>query len=125
MHLVIGGAYQGKLRWAAAHFQLSDADIFTCTDSAPVDFSRRCIYHLEAFALGCARRKDDPIGIFRAAYPAWADSIFICEDIFCGVVPIERESRAWREAAGQLATYLADRAETVTRLFCGLEQRLK
>lgn len=125
MHLIIGGAYQGKLDYALSHFKLAETDLFTCTDSAPINFSRRCINHLEAFALGCVRRGEDPVSIFQAVHPSWADSILICEDIFCGVVPIEREMRAWRETTGRLAAYLAGEAETVTRLFCGLPQRLK
>lgn len=42
-----------------------------------------------------------------------------------GVVPVDAEERRAREAAGRLACLLAERAETVIRVFCGLHQVLK
>ena len=51
--------------------------------------------------------------------------IFICEDIFCGVVPLGADMRAWREMTGRMCSFLSSEAENVTRVFCGLEQVLK
>ena len=42
-----------------------------------------------------------------------------------GVVPIDPAERAAREAAGRLACLLAQRAETVVRVFCGIPTVLK
>ena len=42
-----------------------------------------------------------------------------------GVVPIAPAARAAREAAGRLACLLAQRAETVVRVFCGIPTVLK
>ena len=47
MKLIIGGAFQGKTQFAKTRFGLSEADIFLC-DGTDIDFSRRCIAHLEA-----------------------------------------------------------------------------
>ena len=55
----------------------------------------------------------------------WKDSVLICDDISCGVVPLDAETRAWREACGRMLSALSMEAETVTRIFCGLPQRLK
>jgi adenosyl cobinamide kinase/adenosyl cobinamide phosphate guanylyltransferase len=35
------------------------------------------------------------------------------------------ENRAWRQRTGRLAQYLSKEAKQVSRIFCGLEQRLK
>jgi len=40
-------------------------------------------------------------------------------------VPMEAETRAWRQKTGRLANYLSKEAKQVSRIFCGLEQRLK
>ena len=120
MVLIIGGAYQGKLDHAKNAFQIRDADIFTCT-GGEIDFSRRCIYRLEAFAY----HHPDPVDFFRTHREEWQDSILILRDIFCGVVPMGAENRAWRQKAGRLAQYLSGEAAQVSRIFCGLEQRLK
>ena len=54
-----------------------------------------------------------------------ADSVVICEDIFCGVVPVDPEMRAWREATGRMMNELCRHADRVVRLFCGIPQVLK
>ena len=42
-----------------------------------------------------------------------------------GVVPIDPVQRAAREAAGRLACLLAERADCVVQMFCGLPTVLK
>lgn len=51
--------------------------------------------------------------------------VVIATEIGGGVVPIDAEQRARREAAGRLACLLAQRADTVIRVVCGLPQLLK
>ena len=124
MVFIIGGAYQGKLTYARETFHLTDGDIFTCTDER-IDFGRRCVRRLEEYVLSCVKKNIDPLAAFEADPAAWAGSVLICRDISCGVVPMSAEERAWRNETGRLCKYLADRADRVSRLFCGLEQRLK
>lgn len=118
MILIIGGAYQGKLDFAREKFGVSD--IFVCT-GGEIDFSRKCIYNIEAFT-AC---HPDPVAYFQARREAWRDSILILGDISCGVVPMGAENRAWRQKNGRLAQYLSREAACVSRVFCGLEHRLK
>ena len=124
MILIIGGAYQGKLDFAKTAFSLSEDDIFTCNGSV-IDFSKRCISNIEEFSLACVQNGTDPSDYFKTHKEDWKDSILICEDIFCGVVPIGAEMRAWRQATGRLCQYLSREAAAVSRIFCGLEQKLK
>ena len=126
MILLIGGAYQGKLEYAKTNFHLSETDIYTCCDDrAMIDFSKRCINRLEEFTLACVRNQIDSVEYFLEHRKEWADHILICQDIFCGVVPLGAEMRAWRNETGHLCQYLSREAERVSRIFCGLEQRLK
>ncbi len=120
MILIIGGAYQGKLDFAKNHFGVDEEDIHTCT-AGEIDFSKRCIYKIEEFTYVHI----DPIGYFQANREHWENSILICEDIFCGVVPMGAENRAWRQRTARLCQYLAAEATQVSRIFCGLEQRVK
>ncbi len=125
MDLIIGGAYQGKLDHARKKYSLTDGDIYTCSESEGISFDRRCIDSIQEFTLYCVRNTLDATEIFREHRAEWKDSVLICEDIFCGVVPLGADMRAWREMTGRLCAYLSSEAETVTRMFCGLEQRLK
>ena len=120
MILIIGGAFQGKLDWAREAYGITDADLYTCT-AGEIDFSRRCIYKIEEFTAW----HEDPVAYFEAHREQWQDSILILQDIFCGVVPMGQENRAWRQRTGRLAQYLSRNAAQVSRVFCGLEQRLK
>ena len=120
MILMIGGAYQGKLDAAKTAFSLTDEDIYTCSDEK-IDFSRRCIYKIEEFTF----YHPDPVAYFQCCRDEWENSILICQDIFCGVVPMGAENRMWRQKTGRLCQYLSREATQVSRIFCGLEQRLK
>ncbi len=51
--------------------------------------------------------------------------IVIATEIGGGIVPADPEEREKREAAGRLACRLAERADTVIRVCCGLPQVLK
>jgi len=120
MVFIIGGDYQGKLDYAKKTFALGEGDVFTCA-GGEIDFSKRCIYKVEELA----RSHPEPIDFFMSYRSEWEDSILIMADIFCGVVPVDRELREWRQKAGRLSQYLSGEAERVIRVFCGLEQKLK
>ena len=124
MILIIGGAYQGKLDFAKEVFGIMDSDVHIC-DAGEIDFSKRCIYALEEFTLACVQEEKDPKAYLQEHRKAWENSIFICQDFFCGVVPMEAETRQWRQVTGRLVQYLSREADQVSRIFCGLEQRLK
>lgn len=51
--------------------------------------------------------------------------VVIATEVGGGVVPVDPEERAAREAAGRLNCLLARRAETVVRVFCGIPLVLK
>ena len=55
---------------------------------------------------------------------ALADDL-IATEVGSGVVPMDPAQRMAREAAGRLACLLAQRAESVIRVCCGLPQALK
>ncbi len=62
--------------------------------------------------------------------PALADrlaekKVVIATEVGGGVVPIDPAERRNREAAGRLACLLAERADTVIRVCCGLPRFLK
>ena len=124
MTLIIGGAYQGKLAFARETFSLAEEDVFTCSGTE-IDFSKPCINALEEFTLACIRQGADPIAFLREHRARWEHTVFICQDLFCGVVPIDTELRAWRPTTGLVCQYLSREEERVSRIFCGLEQRLK
>lgn len=51
--------------------------------------------------------------------------IIICDEIGCGIVPLEKSDRDYRENVGRIMCRVVERAEHVERLICGIPQRLK
>ena len=51
--------------------------------------------------------------------------VILATEVGGGVVPIEAQQRAAREAAGRLACLLAARADCVVQMFCGIPTVLK
>ena len=121
MQLIIGGAYQGKREYAKARFRLQETDIYTCTEEEEPDFSAGCLDHLELYLRRCAVLGTEPVApdAFRA------DAVLICEDITCGVVPVDKTDRKWRELTGRFWQELARAGAEVTRVFCGFGQKLE
>jgi len=124
MVFIIGGAYQGKLDYAKEKYELAETDIHKCGEGMP-DFAKTCIYGIQEFTYACIQKGIEPLDVFKERRSEWENSILICDDMFCGVVPLGADMREWRQATGRLCKYLSQEAASVTRIFCGLEQKLK
>lgn len=124
MRLIIGGAHQGKLAWALQDTGLTNQEVVdgqTCslsngTPAAVLDG----LHHLVRRAL---EENLDPVAVCMAYIGP--DTVIICDEVGCGVVPLRREERQWREATGRLCCTLAQQADRVDRVLCGLSQRIK
>ena len=126
MIFITGGSFQGKLDFAKAHFGLSDSDIFLCNENAAaLDASGKCVAYVERWALNRLRAGFDPLEEIEKHLSKLEDTVVIATDISGGVVPMDAQMRAWREACGRMSALLAARSGEVWRLFCGLPQRLK
>lgn len=53
------------------------------------------------------------------------DKIIIGDEIGCGIVPLEPEEREYREIYGRMMCRIAQQAESVTRIICGIYQVIK
>ena len=109
MRLIIGGAHQGKLQYALSLGYTMD-DVAT---SLPTD--KPILYGLQ----NLTREQPD------LAVEDISCHIVICDELGCGVVPLDYEDRAWRERTGRLCNQLAAKADRVDRVFCGLAMQLK
>ena len=53
------------------------------------------------------------------------DIIILYTEVGSGLVPVDEKERTAREAAGRLSILLADEADEVYRVFCGIAKKLK
>lgn len=114
MVLVIGGMAQGKLDFARRRLGVT---AWSAGEPGP----ENCIYGLQGFLRAHPEAE--------AALDAWCrehpDGVVICDEVGCGVTPLDREDRIWRERVGRTCCRLAERAEAVYRVSCGLGARIK
>lgn len=54
-----------------------------------------------------------------------AKEIVTCSEVGAGIVPLDAQERAWREAVGRMSCELANQAEVVVRMVCGIPVVLK
>ena len=114
MVLIIGGAAQGKLDFARRELGVVAWNDGTIGNE-------KCIYNLHR-ALRQQPEADTALEAWLEAHP---EGVVICDEVGCGVVPMDREERAWREQVGRTCCRLAERAAAVYRVTCGLGVRLK
>lgn len=125
MKLIIGGAYQGKLDYAREQSP-PGASVARGTLSDPeIDFSGDIIDSLHRTVLAQLRNNMDPLAYMKEHLAQLAAKTVVCDDISCGVVPVDPEMRRWREAIGRVLVFLSQNADEVVRLFCGLPTKLK
>ena len=128
MVLIIGGAYQGKLDYAKEEFGLTDSDVFTCEEgSTAVGFDEKVVDHFERYIFSLIKAGQVPekaVGMQLRAN-RYKGRIIICDDISQGVVPMDAAERAWREGVGRTMVKIAQQADKVIRVFCGIPVVLK
>ena len=115
--LVTGGLAQGKLDWALARSG------YTMEQTSPDPASTAPILTgLEELVRGTLEKGGEPESLL----PALLEKEYVlCREVGCGLVPAVPEDRAWREAVGRLSCRLAEEADGVVRLWCGLPTWLK
>ncbi len=125
MIFIIGGSYQGKTDFAVNKFGLSPDEI--TEGSAPYDklISAKCIRHFEDFVSSAAVRNEDPLKLTEKLLSDNPDVIIIMTEIGCGIIPIEKSQRIYRELVGKTGCLIAGLAEKVIRITCGIPAVIK
>lgn len=125
MIFIIGGSYQGKTEFAVNSFGLSENDV--AEGSAPYSELRsaKCIRRFENFVSSAIERNEDPLELTAELMNINPNVIIIMTEIGCGIIPIEKSERIYRELVGKTGCLLAERAERVIRLTCGIPAEIK
>ena len=108
MIFVTGGAYQGKKDFVLKY--LGNHDI--------IDNYHMIIKNLIS-------ENTDPIKYTENIISENKDVVIIMDEIGCGIVPIDREERFWREICGKCGCIIAENADIVVRVICGIGTAIK
>ena len=122
MIMITGGAFQGKQDFVKTHFGISDSDI---ADGGNCDISTlssvRCISHYELAVKRLIAWKIDPLEFSKKL----DCDIVIMNEIGCGIIPLDKSEREWREITGRAGCIIAERSEKVYRICCGIATLIK
>jgi len=126
MILIFGGAFQGKLDYALERFNLTENDVYRCGEECTgAPGGKKIIYEIDKWILALVKAETETADAVKTFVANNKDAIVICNDVSCGVVPMDPALRNWRESVGRAAAALSNASDEVVRLFCGIPTRLK
>ena len=113
MILVIGARASGKLDYVRSLGYGPEDVADGVLDDKPV------LYNLQVLTMG------DPAGAPDLFDRLVGKEVVVCDEVGSGVIPMEKERRLGREATGRLCCCLAQEADRVVRLVCGIPTVIK
>ena len=120
--LLIGGRGQGKRDLATRLFRLRDEDFLDGAACDPASLpNAAALNKLQLLTRRMLEQGQSPAELL----PALIGKVVICDELGCGIVPVDRADEDWRESTGRLCCDLAAQAELVVRVTAGLPQVLK
>ena len=120
MKFITGGAYQGKRNFAINHLNIDKKDIYDC-DIYDINkiINSKCIYNYHILIKNLILKDIDTIESTENILLNNKDIVIIMNEIGCGIVPVDKKERFWREMCGKCGCIIAGKAETVVRVVCG------
>ena len=132
MIFVIGGYSQGKLDYVKNRFISEEINIIDAAiidpkaeilESKPV--GKIIINNLNSFIADITDKGKSPEDEIKKMINDYPDAVIISDEVGNGIVPIDKNERLIREKIGRVQCLLAEEAEEVIRVICGIGQRIK
>ena len=123
-HIIMGGAFQGKTQYATKIYPgLELTDGFNC----PLDEIENCVAvnKFHSFTRRWLLEERTKEALLTMLENNRNLQLLISDEIGYGLVPIDDFEREYREFHGRVMTELAEKADCVERVVCGIQQRIK
>jgi len=120
MKLYIGGAGNGQKELAEREYGLTAVP---CDPAAALTAPIIDAFHLTVRTV--LENGGDAREFARELLEKNPDAVIISDEIGLGIVPLDAFERRWREDTGRALCILAEGAERVTRVYCGIPQVIK
>ncbi len=118
MRLITGGAYQGKTEFAVSEFGISDIKDGEKCDISEV-FTVKCIKNYHILIRRLMDENIDPVEFTVKLCSYNKDITVIMNEVGCGIIPVEKSERLWREMCGRCGCIIAENSYSVARVICG------
>lgn len=126
MILITGGAYQGKRKFAGERFGISEEKMLdggVCGFDEV--FSAECVYGYHKLIKRLMAQGEDPVGYTERLCRENSGMILILDEVGCGIIPLDKGERQWREQTGRCGCTAAGHSVQVWRVTCGIAQIIK
>ena len=117
MIFITGGAYQGKYEYAQNEFKSIDKKPYIIINS----YHLRVREQLEK-GLSVVLELEKLLDKYRDDLDRL---VIISDEVGCGVVPLDKKDRDFREANGRVSCLLSKKAKKVVRVVCSIPVVLK
>lgn len=127
MKLVIGGRAQGKLAYARKRYRLSEEAVWDgcLPDGSKTGGQTVVVNHVHLWVKKRILEQGNPEEEILAFLESCPDCVIIGDEIGNGIIPTDAGEREYRERTGRIFIRLAEQAEEVTRVICGIGQKIK
>ena len=123
MILVLGGRAQGQLEYVKNHYDKIDAVVYEPDMSLKAGMY--VFDKVNEYVYSSLKEGQDYLPAITSFVDKYKDIIVISDEVGNGIVPMDQFQRNYREEIGRLQIMLAEKADRVVRIVCGIEQILK
>lgn len=121
MIIVTGGAYQGKTDFVKEQFLVKEQDMLDGTICEFEEiYKAKAINHFHELIRRLMMAGCDLVKITDRLLLENKELIIITNEIGCGLVPVERFEREYREQTGRICCKIAKKADQIFRIQCGI-----
>lgn len=127
MRLVTGGYAQGKRNYVLTKYDLPTDAVWdgVLPEQAVLPGGPVVIDHFHDWVRNRILNGGHPEEEITAFLEGCGDCIIISDQVGNGIVPVDPFEREYRERMGRILVRLAEKAEEVERVICGIGQRIK
>ncbi len=124
--MITGGAYQGKRGCLKHLYGFTDDTILNGAD-CDIDgiFSAAAIADYHELVRRLIAENIDVIEFTERLCRENPNAAVIINEIGCGIIPLEKSERFYREQVGRAGCIIAAHCDTVLRVFCGIPEAIK
>lgn len=121
MKMITGGAFQGKTSYAVHNFGIL-AENIKDGEKCGFDevFGAKCIVNYHLLVKRLIDNGIEPMEFTEQLCSENSDTVVIINEIGCGIVPIEKSERIWREQVGRCGCIIAGKSQEVVRVIGGI-----
>lgn len=126
MVMVTGGAFQGKRDCLKRLYGISESEIMSGADCRIEDvFTAAAISDYQELVRRLIAENIDVSEFTERFCRENRNAAVIINEIGCGIIPLEKSERIYREEVGRAGCIIASHSETVIRVFCGIPEVIK